>query len=300
MQDCYAAFFQALGDVPQERSLMMHTRTSFRIGGPANALFPRDTAELLRIMQAAEAYTVTPLVLGNCTNLLVSDAGIEEPVVFINGALSGIEQKNGFFTVQAGTLLSTLSKEALRMGYMGLEWANGIPGSVGGGIAMNAGAYGGEIKTVLQEVTYIESGALHTKEAKPDDLAYRYSAFAAPSRITVSARFLLQPDDGHAAERMRDFTQRRVTKQPLQYPSAGSVFKRPEGCFAGSLIEQAGLKGEQIGGARVSELHAGFIINTGGATCADVLALIEQVQERVLAHSGVMLEPEIKIIGKGV
>lgn len=300
MLNRYDAFFQALKEIPFEKGLMMQAHTSFRIGGPANALFPRNANELLHIMQAAAAHEIEPVILGNCTNILVSDKGIEEPVVFITNMLSGIEHADTVFTVQAGTLFSTLSKEALRLGYMGLEWANGIPGAVGGGIAMNAGAYGGEIKDYLTEVTYIENGELHTVCPQSGDLSYRRSVFTAPSRVTVSAKFTLQPDDGYAAERMRDYMQRRLAKQPLQYPSAGSVFKRPQGFFAGSLIEQAGLKGAQIGGARVSELHAGFIINTGGATCADVLALIAHIQERVLAHSGVMLQPELKIIGKGV
>lgn len=300
MLDRYAAFFKALQEVPLEVGLSMRTRTSFHIGGPANALFPRNVDELLHIMQVAAAMEVTPMVLGNCTNLLVSDQGIEEPVVFITNALSGVEHADTLFTVQAGTLLSTFAKETLRMGYMGLEWANGIPGAVGGGIAMNAGAYGGEIKDSLTEVTYIENGELHTVRPQSGDLSYRHSVFAAPSRITVSAKFALQPDDGHAGERMREYMEKRIAKQPLQYPSAGSVFKRPQGCYAGSMIEQAGLKGFEIGGARVSDLHAGFIINTGSATCTDVLSLIEHIQTRVLAQSGVLLQPELKIIGKGI
>lgn len=181
---------------------------------------------------------------------------------------------------------------------MGLEWAAGIPGTVGGAVAMNAGAYGGEIKQVLTKVEYIEDGAVCSVEPEDSDLGYRFSRFAAPERIVLSAEFSLSPDDGMTKERMKDYSERRRAKQPLTYPSAGSTFKRPAGYYAGALIEQADLKGVSVGGAKVSTLHAGFIINKGGATSEDVKRLIELVQERVYENSGVTLETEVKFIGR--
>ena len=163
---------------------------------------------------------------------------------------------------------------------------------------MNAGAYGGEIKQVLTKVEYIEDGAVCSVEPEDSDLGYRFSRFAAPERIVLSAEFSLSPDDGMTKERMKDYSERRRAKQPLTYPSAGSTFKRPAGCYAGALIEQAGLKGVSVGGAEVSTLHAGFIINKGGATSEDVKRLIELVQERVYENSGVALETEVKFIGR--
>ena len=175
---------------------------------------------------------------------------------------------------------------------------NTLGGTVGGAVAMNAGAYGGEIKQVLTKVEYIEDGAVCSVEPEDSDLGYRFSRFAAPERIVLSAEFSLSPDDGMTKERMKDYSERRRAKQPLTYPSAGSTFKRPAGCYAGALIEQADLKGVSVGGAEVSTLHAGFIINKGGATSEDVKRLIKLVQERVYENSGVTLETEVKFIGR--
>ena len=183
---------------------------------------------------------------------------------------------------------------------MGMERLSGIPGTVGGACAMNAGAYGAEIKQILSRVHVLENGTDRWIDVNPDEMGYRKSPFSFPQRIVLEAELRLLPDDGGAAARMQDCTARRREKQPIEYPSAGSVFKRPEGYFAGALIEQCGLKGRQIGGAQVSEKHAGFIINRGGATENDVSALIAEIQATVTAERGVRLECEIKRMGDGV
>ena len=273
--------------------------TSFRIGGPAELLFMPEDREQLEIgMSKAEELGVPYMIIGNGSNLLVSDGGIDGLVIRIAGDFSGIEYSGNKLKARAGTLISAAAKDSVERGLMGLEWAAGIPGTVGGAVAMNAGAYGGEIKQVLTNVEYIEDGEVRSAEPGEGDLGYRFSRFTAPERIVLSAEFSLSPDDGVTRERMRDYAERRRTKQPLAYPSAGSTFKRPAGRYAGALIEQAGLKGASVGGAEVSTLHAGFIINKGGATCEDVKRLIELVQERVYESSGVALETEVKLIGR--
>ena len=266
--------------------------TSFRIGGPADLLFmPSDREQLEYGIKKAKELDVPYMIIGNGSNLLVSDSGIEGLVIRIAGDFSGIEYSKNKLT---DLKIEKFKKDGL----MGLEWAAGIPGTVGGAVAMNAGAYGGEIKQVLTKVEYIEDGAVCSVEPEDSDLGYRFSRFAAPERIVLSAEFSLSPDDGMTKERMKDYSERRRAKQPLTYPSAGSTFKRPAGYYAGALIEQADLKGVSVGGAEVSTLHAGFIINKGGATSEDVKRLIELVQERVYENSGVTLETEVKFIGR--
>ncbi len=288
--------YGAVKDVP------LSAHTSFRIGGPAQILFePGDGAALSLALRSAQEEGVAVTLIGNGSNLLVSDAGVEGLVVKLGPTFSGMElREEGQVFALAGTLLSALANFAADHGLMGLEWAAGIPGSVGGALAMNAGAYGGEIKQVLREVEYFDAltGAFLCRAPSEGELGYRQSAFAWPLRVATAAAFRLAPDDGGMRARMREYSEKRRAKQPLSYPSAGSVFKRPQGHFAGALIEAAGLKGERVGGAAVSELHAGFIINTGNASSADVHALIELVRRRVLEHSGVLLEPEIKFIGR--
>lgn len=273
--------------------------TSFRIGGPADLLFmPSDREQLEYGIKKAKELDVPYMIIGNGSNLLVSDSGTEGLVIRIAGDFSGIEYSKNKLKARAGTLISAAAKDSVEHGLMGLEWAAGIPGTVGGAVAMNAGAYGGEIKQVLTKVEYIEDGAVCSVEPEDSDLGYRFSRFAAPERIVLSAEFSLSPDDGMTKERMKDYSERRRAKQPLTYPSAGSTFKRPTGYYAGALIEQADLKGVSVGGAEVSTLHAGFIINKGGATSEDVKRLIELVQERVYENSGVTLETEVKFIGR--
>ncbi|MEG1810109.1 MAG: UDP-N-acetylmuramate dehydrogenase [Clostridia bacterium] len=290
--------FDKLKYIDIKSGVPMSAYTSFKIGGPAYALVePQTPSMLLKAIAAADECGLEYEIIGNGTNLLVSDAGINALVIRVCGTMANISRNGDVFCVGAGALMSAFAKNTVEQGYMGLEWAAGIPGTVGGAVAMNAGAYGGEIKHTLCAVDLIKDGRLVQVIPVENDMGYRYSVFAAPSSIVVAAYFKLANDDGNAKERMDEFTRRRREKQPLQYPSAGSVFKRPDGYFAGALIEQAGLKGANVGDAQVSEVHAGFIINRGKATCDDVIKLITLVQQRVLAQSGVKLEPEVKLIG---
>lgn len=271
--------------------------TSFRIGGPMAAFAePKTADELATLIGAAESIGYPYYIIGNGSNLLIPDEGVNALFIHIGSGMSAYEIQGKTVTAEAGALLSTIARSSVAYGLAGLEWAAGIPGTVGGGVAMNAGAYGGEVKSVLKTVSFIENGVLNTAYVAEDDLGYRRSAFAFPNRVIVKAVFELSSDDGSAKTRMLDYTSRRREKQPLEYPSAGSTFKRPEGHFAGDLIERAGLKGKRVGGAMVSPKHAGFIINCGGATFADVTGLIELVQDEVYKKFKVMLEPEVKII----
>lgn len=272
--------------------------TSFRTGGPARLLLEASgREEIVFALNEAKQLGATCHVIGNGSNLLVSDRGLDALVIRVGERMGGLTREGSRFEAWAGMPLAVLAKSVLEAGLSGLEWAAGIPGTVGGAVAMNAGAYGGEIAQVLREVTAIEGGAVKRFPVRPDDMGYRKSAFRAPGCVVLSACFELSEDDGSAAERMREYNKARREKQPLQYPSAGSTFKRPEGHFAGQLIQEAGLKGVRVGGAQVSELHAGFVINSGGATSTDVYCLIRLVQQRVFEHSGVMLEPEVMLLG---
>lgn len=275
--------------------------TSFKIGGPLSFLaIPKSPEEIITLLKAAETADYPVYVIGNGTNLLISDKGADALFIKTGSAMSGVsfDDDEAALNADAGALLSAAAKESVKRGFMGLEWAAGIPGSIGGGAAMNAGAYGGEMKDVIRSITYVDvkKQEILTKNVEPGDFAYRYSAFTFPGRIVVKIKMQLEQDDGHAKERMDEFNEKRRSKQPLEYPSAGSTFKRPEGFFAGALIENAGLKGISIGGAQVSEKHAGFIINSGGASFDDVYSLINLVREKVYARFNVLLEPEVKII----
>ncbi len=293
--------YSILAPLGAEKDVSMAAHTSFRIGGPAALFFePKDPAELMLALKKARELHIPITLMGNGTNLLVRDGGVEGLVLKLGPRFSGFNLEGSLAVALAGTLLSSLAAATVRAGYMGLEWAAGIPGTVGGALAMNAGAYGGDVKGALQWVEYLDmpTGKIEKRQPAEAELGYRRSSFSWPERVVLRAAFRIEADDGQAQARMADYNQRRREKQPLQYPSAGSTFKRPPGHYAGALIEEAGLKGLSVGGAEVSRLHAGFIINRGGATCADVLALIEQVQARVLASSGVELTPEIRIIGR--
>ncbi len=279
------------------RNADMSRLTSFRTGGRA-ALFlnAASAGEIIEATKQAKRTGVPYYIIGNGTNLLVSDKGLDALVVRVGEGMGEIRADGAVFEAGAGAPLSAFAKATVEAGCGGLEWAAGIPGSVGGAVAMNAGAYGGEIAGVLRDVTFIEDGEVRRLAARPEDMGYRRSAFRAPGRIVLGANFALQTDAG-AAQRMREYTRVRREKQPLNYPSAGSTFKRPQGHFAGGLIEAANLKGTRVGGAMVSELHAGFIINAGGATSADVYHLIRLVQQRVFESSGVQLETEVMLLG---
>ena len=279
----------------------MASHTSFRIGGPAKRMaFPAETEQVVLLVSFAQELGITSLLMGNGTNLLVSDRGIDGLVINTKEMDKvSLGENEGEIVAQAGASLTRAALFALDNGLSGLEFAHGIPGSVGGGISMNAGAYGGEMKDVLvgaavlfpeEGVKYLTCEELH--------LSYRHTIINEhPDAVVLYGVFRLQKGDkGEIKEKMDELMTRRKGSQPLEYPSAGSFFKRPAGYFAGALIEQANCKGMTVGGAQISEKHAGFLINTGNAKCADVLALMEAVQKRVYEMHGVSLEPEVKII----
>lgn len=276
----------------------MAAHCSFRIGGPA-ALFaePSDEAELLALLAALRERGVRPLLLGKGTNVLVTDAGVPGVVVHIGEALGAVRVAGTRMEAGAGLALSVLAQRAREHSLTGLEFAHGIPGSLGGAVVMNAGAYDGEMKDVVVSVRYLD-GEGTLRETEDMGFAYRRSRFSDGQSVVLSAVLQLREGDGEAvAARMRELGERRRSKQPLDRPSAGSTFKRPARGYAAALIEGAGLKGLSVGGAQVSEKHAGFVINTGNASCADVLALMELVRARVLEKYGVELEPEVRIVG---
>lgn len=280
--------------------------TTFRIGGPA-AVFccPQTVAELTRTLELCRAHGVRTYLLGNGSNILFADAGFAGAVVCLTGLATPVSVEKGpgcRVTVRAGAgrSLAALCREVCAAGLTGLEFAYGIPGTVGGAVYMNAGAYGGEIKGVIESVTCLDGGLrLRTLPAAALALGYRTSIFETQPWCILEASFTLTADPGGpaaVAARMEDFMARRRDKQPLDLPSAGSTFKRPAGAFAGRLIEQCGLRGFAVGGAAVSEKHCGFVVNKGGATCADVLALTEQVARIVKEKTGYTLEREIRVV----
>lgn len=282
----------------------MSRHTTFRVGGPAALMALPKGEEAQRVLETAFHCNVVPFFLGNGSNLLVSDAGYDGFVVKLAGNYGEGEAYANELMTGGAMALSRAANLALEQGLTGLEWASGIPGTVGGGIAMNAGAYGGEIAQVLHQVhTLGYDGRLTVISNKECEFSYRHSVFLTGQHLILEAVFLLEKDDPAAIKaRMEDFSARRREKQPLEYPSAGSTFKRPPAVdgkpvYAAELIDRCGCKGLTVGGAQVSEKHAGFIINKGGATCADILALIEQVKTRVYDRTGVELEPEVKTLG---
>lgn len=279
----------------------MKEHTSFKIGGPAEAFIrASSTEEIGRVVSFCKQQEIPFLVMGNGSNMLVSDKGIRGVVLQVGDQMKECRAEGNLLWAQAGILLSALSNAALRAGLSGIEFAAGIPGTLGGGIYMNAGAYGGELKDVIKSVTYLdEEGIIRTCPAEEMGFGYRKSIFSGRSMTILECTMQLIPDEPELIKgRMVDFNRRRSDKQPLSMPSAGSTFKRPEGYFAGKLIQDAGLMGYQLGGAQVSEKHAGFVVNAGDATAADVLALIEHIQHTVQDKFGVHLEPEVKLIGE--
>ena len=295
----------------------MKKHTTFRIGGPADYYAEPDVSQISKLIEIAKACDMPVAVIGNGSNLLVGDKGIRGLVIGIGKGLSAIEvteavaqqstaqdftaQGNGrIITAGAGAILAAVAAKAAEASLSGLEFASGIPGSVGGAVVMNAGAYGGEIKDVLIDATVLTAeGELKTVTRDELDLSYRHSIVPEKSYIVLSAKFRLTPKPQDEIKAyMAELRAKRVEKQPLEYPSAGSTFKRPEGYFAGKLIMDAGLRGYSVGDAQVSGKHCGFVVNKGEATAADVLTLIKDVQETVLKQFGVKLEPEVKMIGE--
>lgn len=299
----YTALDKAVGDYLPDLQWIcdepMARHTSFRIGGPARRMaFPETREQLVVLMGLVLDAGVRPLVIGNGTNLLAADEGLDTVVIDTSARLSRMELTgDDMITADAGVSLTKLALFAWKHGLTGLEFAHGIPGTLGGGIVMNAGAYGGELKDVIAEVTALYPDGVKTLTPAQLDFSYRHSAFSTGEGIVLGAKLRLQKGDGEAIKaKMDDLMARRRASQPLELPSAGSTFKRPTGYFAGPLIEGCGLKGARIGGAEVSPKHAGFVVNAGGATCADVLALIEMVRKTVYDAHGVLLEPEVKIV----
>ena len=288
-----------LPDLPMERDVPMDRFISFRIGGPARRLAcPKNREQLVILMGLARECGARPFIMGNGTNLLIPDRGLDRLVIRTAGEMSDVRLTDEtVIEADAGISLSRLALFAQSQALTGLEFAHGIPGSLGGAVFMNAGAYGGEMKQVVQEVIVLtEDGIRHIPGAECA-FGYRKSAFSDGKTVILGAKLHLKKGDpAQIRDKMAELMAKRKASQPLEYPSAGSTFKRPEGYYAGTLIQETGLKGLTVGGAQVSEKHAGFVINTGGATCADVMALIAQVQDRVMQRSGVHLEPEVRII----
>ena len=277
----------------------MAKHTTFRIGGPAALMaLPRTQAEARAAVRTARELGIEPFFLGNGSNLLVSDSGYPGFLIKLAGDFNQVQAVDRRLEAGSAVLLSRLSNALLDQSLTGMEFASGIPGSVGGAITMNAGAYGGEMSQVLEEVTFLdEEGELRTLPASECGFGYRHSFFSDRACLILTGRFHLEHGDPEAIKaRMDELTAQRKAKQPLEYPSAGSMFKRPPGHFAAALIDQCGLKGFAVGGAQVSEKHAGFVVNRGGASCADVLELVRRVRERVLAQTGVELEMEVKVL----
>ena len=298
--DQWAASY--LPDLEMTAEEPMSRHTSFRIGGPARRMaFPKRPEQVVLLVDFARQCGARPLVIGNGTNLLCPDRGLDRLVIDLSAGLTELEegQESGTIRAACGVPLARLASFACDLGLTGLEFAHGIPGTLGGALAMNAGAYGGEMCQVVERVHVLfpdEGIRLLTGEEM--NFRYRGSLLTdRPDAVALDAVVRLAPGDKEAIRaQMRELMGRRKASQPLEYPSAGSTFKRPVGHFAGTLIDQCGLKGLTVGGAQVSEKHAGFVINRGGATCADVLALMEQVRQRVLDATGVTLEPEVRIV----
>ena len=276
--------------------------TTFRVGGPADVLVNIDSAaEISVALRAARAAGVPVTIIGNGSNLLVRDGGIRGLVMRISQPMSALTREGDTLRVQAGATLPAVAGFAQRSGLEGLAPMAGIPGTIGGAVIMNAGAYGGEMSQVVTRVDAIarSDGKPIRFEGRALGFAYRHSAMMDAGVIVTDVTLRLAPGDPDAiAKRTEELLAARRGKQPLEYPSAGSTFKRPEGAFAAKLIDDAGLKGLRIGDAQVSEKHAGFIVNLGSATASDILALMAEVQSRVLAASGITLEPEVRILGE--
>lgn len=299
IQKLYQQLQQLLPGLELRLDEPMSRHTTFRVGGAAALMAcPRQTEELVEAVKLARELEVPTVMVGNGSNLLVDDGGVNAFVVKTVPQYSDCQVRGEELTAQAGILLSQLATRAAQAGLTGLEFAHGIPGSLGGGVTMNAGAYGGEMVQVVRQVGVLcPDGSVETWEGERCEFRYRHSAFSDGKHLVLWAKLGLKsgnPEEIRAY--MRDLAARRREKQPLEYPSAGSTFKRPEGHFAAALIDQCGLKGLRVGGAMVSEKHAGFVVNVGNATCSDILNLMEQVKQRVFQATGVELEPEVRYL----
>lgn len=294
-------FCACLGSDNVYRNEPMKKHTTFRIGGPADYyLCPHSAEEIQKAVEICREENLPYFILGNGSNLLVSDQGYRGVVIQLWKNVSDIQVEGCMIKAKAGASLAKIAGEALEAGLTGMEFAAGIPGTLGGAVVMNAGAYGGEMKDVLKEVLVMDKeGRMFTLESKDLKLGYRTSIVKEKDYIVLGAALELRPGNPvQIRKTMEELKEMRTEKQPLDMPSAGSTFKRPEGYFAGKLIMDAGLRGFSVGGAQVSEKHCGFVVNTGGATAEDVAALIREVQKRVREKFGVELETEVKFLGE--
>ena len=277
----------------------MAKHTSFRIGGAAEAMaFPKNSEELARLLKVSRLLDRTPAILGAGTNVLAPDEGVGGLVICLKDCLDGMERLDEtHIRVMAGVTMTRAAMFAARQGLSGLEFAHGIPGTVGGGVYMNAGAYGGDIGSVLTRAEVMDpEGNVLTFSREDMGFSYRHSRLEDTPGIVLAAVFCLKPlDSGDILNRMKELMAKRSASQPLDLPSAGSAFKRPVGGYAAALIDEAGLKGYQVGGAAISRKHAGFAVNLGGATAGDVKELLRQVSDRVYERTGIRLEPEVRI-----
>lgn len=292
---------EALGEDQVQMDVQMAKHTTFRIGGPAKYFLTPHTIEGVKMAVCiCKEMDIPYYILGNGSNLLVSDSGYSGAIIQLYKNFSQVVIENETIVrVQAGALLSAIAKTAYHYGLSGMETLSGIPGTVGGAVVMNAGAYGGEIRDVLVEVTVLDAeGQIQVIPADQLELGYRTSLIAKRGDIVLEAVLSLERGEKEKiGVRMEELREQRVIKQPLSYPSAGSTFKRPEGYFAGKLIQDAGLSGYQVGGAKVSEKHCGFVVNVGNATAYDVFRLIQDVKNKVWEKDHILLEPEIKMLG---
>ena len=297
-QNLYELFSRAIPGLEIRQNEPLSRHTSFRVGGPAELLLcPKSETELARILRLCREREIRPVILGGGTNVLAPDDGVAG-VVLSTKCLRDLRLTGETeLRAQCGVTLSRLAMLACRHGLSGLEFAQGIPGTVGGGLYMNAGAFGGEMADVVASARVMDSdGSVHELFLPEMDLSYRKSGFMGRDCLILSAKFRLRPGDpAEIGARMREFAEKRQASQPLDKPSAGSTFKRPPNAFAAKLIQEAGLKGFRIGDAAVSEKHAGFVVNLGHATASEILCLMDRVREEVLAKFGVLLEPEVRI-----
>ena len=298
-------FYDKLNNVIAKDSILtdepMSRHTTFRVGGPADFFVtPKAKEEVRDVIRICKEAGMPYYIIGNGSNLLVSDAGYRGVIVQIYKEMNEVKVEGDLVKAQAGALLSGIAAKALGAELSGFEFASGIPGTIGGACVMNAGAYGGEMKDVLESVTVLTGeGKIIELGRNELELGYRTSVIAKKGYIVLGAVLKLERGDGEKIKTyMDELKEKRVTKQPLEYPSAGSTFKRPEGYFAGKLIQDSGLKGFTVGGAQVSVKHSGFVINKGNATAADVMELIRQVTAKVKEDTGVTMEPEVKQIGE--
>ena len=299
-QELYTGLCEIAGTGQVYQNEPMSRHTTFRIGGPADVfVVPESTQALAKTVSFCRTNQVPFYILGNGSNLLVGDKGYRGVMIQIYRNLNDIQVRGEKICAQAGAMLSVIAKQALANALTGFEFASGIPGTLGGAVMMNAGAYGGEIKDVFQEALVLTpEGELQKLSCEEMEFGYRTSVVEKRNYIVLEATLKLHlGDEAAIRQRMEELKLQRTTKQPLDLPSAGSTFKRPEGYFAGKLIMDAGLRGFSVGGAQVSEKHCGFVVNKGGATAADVRELMRQVTERVEAQFGVTLEPEVKMLG---